>query len=505
MSKNSFLKKYSIKIKALNPGDSTAIDDWNILEKRMNHLDRKRKRRYVFFFILFGLVFILGGSYLYERFSSTLKNNDTSIPIAEKIQNKKNKTFNSAPDFGDHLPSNVEMTENVQPGIFTKIKEAGVDAPMKDVKYTLKRNKNKKQHNINHTQLPHDNKVFAEKDKNTLQDNNDLKEKSSFDNSTDIENIKLFDNNDMANQAQDENDISKLNFSLISVDALKSQELKIIKRKNEVNVVLQPLISVHKYRMKYFVKIDGGPIYNLNTKSTFMSGPLVFTSHEESKNMGFQNSIHFQLTPNNKWKFNAGITRSQFMCQRSHIASLRLMDGICLNPDSNDPKEYFFSYVVANGKSTSEVNLRLSEENPGSPFDSTDVFKIEMGMHKKTVSWSIPITIERELFSTGDWAVFAKGGLNFGFASYSNETITHFSESCANLCFIHGFSPVVSSQKSNQLNTGMILGTSLEWHLSPKIRLVFNPEINTGINMSKGDHNNSNKWGINLGASYQIK
>ncbi len=503
MSNNDFLKKYSLKIKSLNPSVSTGMDDWNILEKRMDHLDRQRKRRNVFFFILLGLVFILGGNYLYEIYSSNSKNADTSNAVAETIQNNKDKTINSASELSDHLPSNVETIENAQPNTFVKIKEVSGGVLNKDVKYILKRSMHKKLPKVNHTLQAYDNTVLAEKDISTKDDQ--IKEKSLFDNLYGGENIKFFDNNDVTKQASDENDISKLNFSFISIDALKSQDVKIMKRKNEVNIVFPPVIATPVNKMKYFVKIDGGPIYNLNTMTTDMSGPLIFTSHEVSKNMGFQNSFHFQLAVNDKWKINAGITRSQFMHHGSHSASLRLMDGICLNPGSNDPKEYVFSYVVTNGRSSSVVNLRLSEENPGSPLDSTDVFKIDMGMHKKTVSWLIPITIERELFSTGDWSVFAKGGLNFGVSSFSNGTITHFSESCANLCFNHGFTPSVSNQKSNQLNTGIILGTSVEWHLSPKISLVFNPEINTRIQMSQEDHNNSSKWGINLGALYRIK
>jgi len=503
MSNNDFLKKYSLKIKSLNPSVSTGMDDWNRLEKRMDHLDRQRKRRYVFFFILLGLVFILGCNYLYEIYSSNSKNADTSNAVAETIQNNKDKTINSASELTDHLPSNVETTENAQPDTFVKIKEVSGGALNKDVKYTLKRNMLKKLRKVNLTLLTYDNTVLAEKHMSTKDDQ--IKEKSLFDNLSGGENIKLFDNNEVKNQAQVENDISKFNYSFITVDALKSQDLKIMKRKNEVNIVFPPVISTPVKKIKYFVKIDGGPIYNLNSMTTDMSGPLIFTSHEVSKNMGFQNSFHFQLAPNDKWKFNIGINRSQFTHHGSHTASLRLMDGICLNPSSNDPKEYVFSYVVTNGRSSSTVNLRLSEENPGSPLDSTDVFKIDMSMHKKTVSWSIPITIERELFSTRDWSVFAKGGLNFGFSSYSNETITHFSESCANLCFNHGFTPSVSNQKSNQLNTGIILGTSVEWHLSPKISLVFNPEINTRIQESQENHNISNKLGINLGALYRIK
>ena len=138
MSNNDFLKKYSLKIKSLNPSVSTGMDDWNRLEKRMDHLDRQRKRRYVFFFILLGLVFILGCNYLYEIYSSNSKNADTSNAVAETIQNNKDKTINSASELTDHLPSNVETTENAQPDTFVKIKEVSGGALNKYVKYTLK-------------------------------------------------------------------------------------------------------------------------------------------------------------------------------------------------------------------------------------------------------------------------------------------------------------------------------------------------------------------------------
>jgi len=191
MSNNDFLKKYSLKIKSLNPSVSTGMDDWNRLEKRMDHLDRQRKRRYVFFFILLGLVFILGCNYLYEIYSSNSKNADTSNAVAETIQNNKDKTINSASELTDHLPSNVETTENAQPDTFVKIKEVSGGALNKDVKYTLKRNMLKKLRKVNLTLLTYDNTVLAEKDMSTKDDQ--IKEKSLFDNLSGGENIKLFD------------------------------------------------------------------------------------------------------------------------------------------------------------------------------------------------------------------------------------------------------------------------------------------------------------------------
>lgn len=127
------------------------------------------------------------------------------------------------------MPSNVETTENAQPDTFVKIKEVSGGALNKDVKYTLKRNMLKKLRKVNLTLLTYDNTVLAEKDMSTKDDQ--IKEKSLFDNLSGGENIKLFDNNEVKNQAQVENDISKFNYSFITVDALKSQDLKIMKRK----------------------------------------------------------------------------------------------------------------------------------------------------------------------------------------------------------------------------------------------------------------------------------
>lgn len=504
MSDNNFLRAYSDKIKALQTNDSGSASDWDQLENRMNHLDKKRRKRYVFFFILVAIGFILGGIYLFELNSGATNQTNTFMPFAENNQNNKNKDIKSDTEPTYHIPSKDDKRVNDQSSTFTKNHQAGDETSINEVKYTLKSKVHRKQYRGKYTLPSQDKKVFEEKDIFTIQANNEIIGKSIYDNQIQNESFKLSDDIRDAQQLQDEKDISIMECITTTVDGLKSKSLQVIKKKNIVNMVSPQGFVTPKNKMKYFIKMDGGPFYTIYNQSNGMAGPLVFTSHEVNKNMGIQNSINLQLAPNDKWKFNIGINRSQFIHHGSHIASLTLMDGICLNPNSNEPKEYAFSYVVTNGRSSSTVNLRLSEENPGSPLDSTDVFTIEMGMHKKTVSWAVPITVEKKLFSVRDWSFFAKGGINVGFLSNSNETITHFNESCANLCYNHDFSPVVSSYKSKRIMTGIILGTSLEWQLSRKISLVFNPEMNINIKMSPGDHNSA-KWGVNLGAMYQIQ
>lgn len=505
MSNSNFLREYSQKIKALQPNVSASASDWDLLENRMNHLDRNRKRRYVFFFILLALGFVLGGIYLYELKSGANNHPDVSGTVVETIRKNTDVEQNPSTESTANLKDSDSIEEYGKYDTFAKINRPTDRLSNNDVKYTLKSVLNKKQSKVKHTPLPDNKTAFPENVISSEHGKVDIREKSTIDIHSAIEDIKLPDFNKEIKWIQIESDISKLNPTLSSVDGLVSEEVFTIRSKKSLNIVFPKVKSVSINSMKYFVKIDGGLITATDANSTGMSGPLVFTGHEVTKNMGFQNSINLQIAPNDKWKYSVGVNRSQFMHHGSHTASLRLMDGVCLNPTSSDPKEYAFSYIVTNGRSSSTINLKLSEEHPGAPLDSTEVFQIDMGMHIKTVSWAIPITAERKLYSKGDWSFFAKGGISLGFASYSKEEITHFSESCANLCFNQGFSPTVSSQKSNQIATGIILGTSAEWHLSPKISLVVNPEMNTNIKMLNGEHNGSLKWGLNMGALYLLK
>lgn len=502
MSDNNFLRAYSDKIKALQTNDSGSASDWDQLESRMNHLDKKRRRRYVFFFLL-ALGFVLGSIYLYELKSGANNQPDDSVTVVETIR-KNTGQYNPSIKPTAKLKDSVCIEEYDKYDMFANIRIALGNTSTQEGKSTIKITKNIKQNKDKQTFALENNMTFPTHD-NTKKHPNEVNfnEESLFDLPV-INKLKIGNDGKKLSQVQSEVGTSTLNFYIKSVASLKSKGLQMIKQKNELNIVFPQVIAKSLHRMKYSVKIDGGPLHTINSKPTEMSGPLVFASQEASKNMGFQNSLNFQLAPNDKWKFNIGINRSQFIHHGSHTASLTILDGICLNPNSNEPKEYAFSYVVTNGRSSSTVNLRLSEENPGSPLDSNDVFKIEMGMHKKTISWAMPITIERKLYSIGELSLFAKGGIALGFASKSRDIVTHFSESCANLCFNHGFSPIVYSQKSNQLTTGIILGSSVEWKVSRKISLVFNPEMNINIKMTQGDHNSA-KWGVNLGAMYQIQ
>jgi len=505
MADKKFLKEYSNKIKALNPSGLTAKDDWDILEKRMNLLERRRRRRYVLLFVLIFLSMILTGKYVYDQYISTSTQVVSLNPVPENIHDT------------DHLQKS-EVLRHLKIDENKIIQSRTQTSENEDGKYYGATNlgiKNKKesrlliaQTNFKHTQLS-DTKSSVVKDKSLTNQEDELfiisdKLKAMIHPS--LESDHLQENAKATESVQNESELSgtRSKFALLTGLPYKEFKLNQKERTNRINFAEIEPIPAHKIR--YFVKIDGGPISTIFQKNTGMiDNTLIFPSHEVTKNIGFHNGLSLQIAPNEKWKFGFGVNRSQLMQHASHIATLRLMDGICLNPNSSDPKEYAFKYNVTNGRSSSIINLKLSEENPGTPLDSLEVFKIEMGMHRKTVRWSIPITMERKVYSKNNWTLFAKSGVSLGFASNRIENITHYSESCPNLCFNHEFIPSVLPQESSQIMLGIILGTSLEWQLSPSISLVLNPEINFGTNLLPEKIDKNIIGSLNVGALYQIK
>jgi hypothetical protein len=506
MSTNNFLKKYSNKIRELNPSESAAGADWDLIEMRLEEQDKKRKRRYLLLFVLILLLVTILGKYVYDQYKNPIIKGE-HIPVASSIQN-----YNAARHIQTNkaaIESSKDMNDEGKVPVYTSKGIEKVDLPSKIVVnklieqvLTISEKKDKynvsliDQSGIDVTGKGIDQKMLDSNFSNhimlALQPSNG--------------NVNIDEKETDRSAIITERTFSKSFLPLEILSLNQMNDFNSIQSSNSAQITFPQIKPKSLSQMKYFVKIDGGPITTIHSGAPeMMAGMLNFSTHTMSKEIGMQTGLSLQLVPNEKWKFGLGVNRSYLIYHASHTASLRLMDGICLNPDSPDPKEYAFSYNVTNGRSSSTINLRLSEENQGTPLDSTEVFNIEMGMHKETVSWAIPITAERVIYTKGDWSVFAKGGLNFGVSSYSNETITHFSESCANLCFNHGFSPSVLNQKSNQITTGIILGMSVEWLLSPRMRLVMNPEINVVMMMPNEYHNNHTKWGINLGGMYQIK
>lgn len=506
MSDNNFLNKYSTKIKALNPNDSTAGADWTLMEMRLEAQDKKRRRRYLFLFVFILLLVGLVGKYVYDQNKNLIKQGD-HIPVASSIQNNNDlrhaqvnkEASDSENDINDDvkvLGSTSKRFEKDEPGnknVVNKTVEPDVKKLKNKGKYILSFNA----HNgIGVTGKEIEQKMsdsyFADEIMTALQPSN--------------ENVNINEKKTDTSIITNDRTYSKSSPTLEILTLREADRFTAVQSNKSVQITFPEIRTKSPSKIKYFLKIDGGPIMTTHSGSPeMMPGMLNFSTHTMSKDVGIQTGLSLQLVSNAKWKFGVGVTRSVLNYHTSHKASLRLMDGICLNPNSPDPKEYVFTYNVTNGRSSSMVNLRLSEENPGTPLDSTEVFNIEMGMHKKTVSWAIPITAERVIYTKGDWSIFSKAGIALGFASKIKEDISHFSESCAGLCFNHGFSPSILNQKSNQITTGILLGMSVEWKLNSKFRIVMNPEINFMMSLPSENHNNHTKWGVNIGAMYQIK
>ncbi len=504
MSDNNFLDKYSEKIKALNPNDDTAGADWDFVEKRLNDKDNKRRRIFLLIFLVALLLVAIIGKYIIKPGDKAIEK--VAIPTASIQKNEIQQHIQLSNDVFDSSLSNNELDHLDENGV-NNISDISSEIKAKN-NATTKNLANSNGHNdqfksssvsnlssINDEMALNHERVVAPDagNQHSVFEQAKLEERRA----EDI--LKTDEKTSESTYAQQSNITPQL-------FVIHPRPISSIQNKMPHWIFLPVIKPKSDDAMKYFVKLDVGPIMAKQIGSTeLMPDMLNFATYNLSREVGIQTGLSLQLVPNERWKFSVGLNRSQLVSQASHTAHLRLMDGICLNPYGTEPKEYAFTYNVTNGRTSSTINLRLAEENPGNPLDSSEVFMINMGMHKTIINWAIPMTVERRLFAKGDWSILAKGGLSLGFLSFTKEHIVHFSEACADLCFEHGFMPSLSYKNSNQVSLGFMVGTSLEWKLSPRLNVVFSPELLTKVNLFNNNQYKSIQWGIQLGGAYKIK
>jgi hypothetical protein len=501
MSDNNFLDKYSEKIKALNPNDDTAGADWDFVEKRLNDKDNRRRRIFLLIFLVALLLVAIIGKYIIKLGDKPIEK--VAIPTASIQKNEIQQHIQLSNEVFNPSLSNNEvdhLNENEANIIVASDIKATNKATTKNFENSndyidqFKSSSASNLSSINDEMALSRERVVAPVAGNQHSGFEQAKPEKRR-----AEDIIISDEKTSESTYAQQSNITHQLF------VIQPRTISSIQNKMPHWIFLPVIKPKSDDAMKYFVKLDVGPIMAKQIGSTeLMPDMLNFATYNLSREVGIQTGLSLQLVPNERWKFSVGLNRSQLVSQTSHTAHLRLMDGICLNPYGTEPKEYAFTYNVTNGRTSSTINLRLAEENPGNPLDSSEVFMINMGMHKTTINWAIPMTVERRLFAKGDWSILAKGGLSLGFLSFTKEHIVHFSEACADLCFEHGFMPSLSYKNSNQVSLGFMVGTSLEWKLSPRLNVVFSPELLTKVNLFNNNQYKSIQWGIQLGGAYKI-
>ncbi len=234
-------------------------------------------------------------------------------------------------------------------------------------------------------------------------------------------------------------------------------------------------------------------------------GGMTFTEKSTVPATGFQTGFSLQFQPRERWRFGIGLLRQATRQTTSHIATLRLMDGVCLNPYDPGVKHYEFQYTLISDGDPAKVNLRLSQQDPNIKMPDDEPFILDMKTTRRNTDWLVPITAQRFFGSARRWQFFLKSGATLRFSQKTAIRVDHFTEACVDLCFQNGLTPTVTTQNIRQFSMGYLVGAGAEWTVSPRFRVSFHPNLNGYFSKTNGrSHPSARQFGLNTGLSFQL-
>ncbi len=209
--------------------------------------------------------------------------------------------------------------------------------------------------------------------------------------------------------------------------------------------------------------------FNVNTET-----------QKHSEKIGVQSGIYLQLKLANRWRFRSGIAYQQFHSTLHHNTTLRLMDGIPLNPKDPGLKNYAFNYEYNTPTGRSSVHILMSEQDHASSMSLDEPFSLNMGTEQFVQSWILPMDIQR-IFGKNKLQFSISTGALISYQSRITNTIVHYSELCQDLCFSSEKSPVFNTIPIKRILLEGTFGVGLAYYLKPRIRVHISPELSYGI------------------------
>ncbi|MCC7245335.1 MAG: hypothetical protein IT269_06625 [Saprospiraceae bacterium] len=190
---------------------------------------------------------------------------------------------------------------------------------------------------------------------------------------------------------------------------------------------------------------------------------------------GWQAGVSMAFEPVKNWRIVLGLQYFRQSHMAQHSATLRLMDGICLNPQDPGLKEYEFNYaLISGGGGKSDLTLRLQQQHTGSMMPMDEPFTLDMETVHHSAAWRMPLSLERR-FVAGAWKGFVRGGATVDFLKKSKISVTHFSEVCQDLCFQEGRDPVIQVSTASTISMGWLAGAGIERSINRRAALRFEP------------------------------
>ena len=217
---------------------------------------------------------------------------------------------------------------------------------------------------------------------------------------------------------------------------------------------------------------------------------MAFSEQHQGPAIGWQQgiTIGYQIAPN--WILSSGLSHRTYTQNSSHDATLRLMDGVCLNPHDTGPKEYEFQYSLQSGGSASDVTVRVAQVDPAVKMPADEPFMLAMHTMRRSTDWLLPLSIRRS-FGRGVWRGFVLGGGQLELPAQTTVQVEHYTEACTDLCFSNGRTPMLTLSERRKTAVSWLFGLGLEYRLAPRWGLsiaptAFGKKGQTGLSLNTG-------------------
>ncbi len=234
----------------------------------------------------------------------------------------------------------------------------------------------------------------------------------------------------------------------------------------------------NKQRGRLTIGLETSPVwifYKNNSTAPHHGGSApAFSEHLESPSSGWQTGVSLAYAFAPQWRLETGLWRREETLHTTHLATLRLLDGVCLNPYDYGAKHYEFQYALRSGGTTADVTVRISQVDSTVTMPLDEPFSLDMRTTRQTRSWTLPLSLSRS-FGHGRWQGFVRGGLALDYTAETSVQVEHFSEMCVDLCFSTGHLPSVTLQPQQRFSVQYLFGAGLEYRLLPRFSLRLEP------------------------------
>jgi len=235
--------------------------------------------------------------------------------------------------------------------------------------------------------------------------------------------------------------------------------------------------TIHKQRWQIGAAI--APVWLWQTASQadpHHAGHIGFAEHQQGAATGWQAGINIGYEPSPRWQVITGLFRRQTSQTAAHTASLRLIDGVCLNPNDYAPKEYEFQYNLYSGSGTSNLTVHIAQVDTANTMPANEPFTLDMRTTRRSLDWVLPLVVKRT-FGKGLWQGFVQGGVQINLPGTASARVDHFTEACVDLCFATGRIPALTVKENRQVSFAWTLGLGAEYRLSKRWLLSTSPTL----------------------------